>query len=43
MKTFGDIDVTRSGIVAVAMESRKLRLAPPVHAGVDSAEERPGC
>ena len=43
MKTFGDIDVTRSGIVAVSMESRKLRLAPPVHAGVNGLEERPGC
>jgi acetolactate synthase-1/3 small subunit len=43
MKTFGDIDVTRSGIVAVSMESRKLRLAPPVQAGGNGAEERPGC
>jgi acetolactate synthase I/III small subunit len=43
MKTFGDIDVTRSGIVAVAMESRKLRLAPPVQAGANVAEDRPGC
>jgi hypothetical protein len=43
MKTFGDIDVTRSGIVAVAMESRKLRLAPPVQAGAGVDEERPSC
>jgi len=43
MKTFGDIDVTRSGIVAVSMESRKLRLAPPVQAGAIGAEERPSC
>jgi acetolactate synthase-1/3 small subunit len=43
MKTFGDIDVTRSGIVAVSMESRKLRLAPPVHAGANGAVERPSC
>jgi hypothetical protein len=43
MKTFGDIDVTRSGIVAVSMESRKLRLAPPVRTGANGAEERPGC
>ena len=43
MKTFGDIDVTRSGIVAVSMESRKLRLAPPVHAGANGAVERPCC
>src|SRR5512143_3142652 len=43
VRTFGDIDVTRSGIVAVSMESRKLRLAPPVQAGMNGAEERPGC
>ena len=43
MKTFGDIDVTRSGIVAVSMESRKLRLAPPVQAGANGASLRPRC
>ncbi len=45
MKTFGNIDVTRSGIVAVSMESRKLRLAPPIEAaaGVNGAEQRPSC
>jgi acetolactate synthase-1/3 small subunit len=45
MRAFGEIDVTRSGIVAVSMESRKLRLAPPVPVavGVNGAEERPGC
>ncbi|HEX9191507.1 MAG TPA: acetolactate synthase small subunit [Candidatus Deferrimicrobiaceae bacterium] len=37
MRNFGEIDVTRSGIVAVSMESRKLRVAPPVPA---VAEER---
>jgi len=37
MRNFGDIDVTRSGIVAVSMEGRKLRVAPPVPA---AAEER---
>jgi hypothetical protein len=31
--------------VAVSMESRKLRLAPPIEAatGVNGAEQRPGC
>ena len=43
MRSFGDIDVTRSGIVAVSMESRKLRLSPPVQAGASDAEERPSC
>ena len=43
MRSYGDIDVTRSGIVAVSLESRKLRLAPPVQAAANGAEERPGC
>jgi acetolactate synthase-1/3 small subunit len=30
MKTYGDIEVTRSGMVAVSLEAKKLRLAPPV-------------
>ena len=43
MRNFGDIDVTRSGIVAVSMESRKLRLAPPIPAAAgNGAEEAPG-
>jgi acetolactate synthase-1/3 small subunit len=45
MQAFGEVDVTRSGIVAVSMESRKIRLAPPVRAaaGGGDAELRPGC
>jgi acetolactate synthase-1/3 small subunit len=30
MRAYGDIDVTRSGMVAVSLEPRKLRLSPPV-------------
>jgi len=30
METYGEIEVTRSGMVAVSLESKKLRLAPPV-------------
>jgi acetolactate synthase-1/3 small subunit len=30
MKSYGEIDVTRSGLVAVTLEAKKLRLAPPV-------------
>ena len=30
MKSYGEIDVTRSGLVAVALEARKLKLAPPI-------------
>ncbi len=45
MRTFGDIDVTRSGIVSVSMEARKLRLAPPIPAGAAAGrtEDLPGC
>jgi acetolactate synthase-1/3 small subunit len=34
MRSYGDIEVTRSGIVAVSLEAKKLRLAPPVPRGV---------
>src|ERR1700690_2845255 len=30
MKSYGDIDITRSGGVAMSLESKKLRLQPPV-------------
>ena len=30
MRSYGDIDVTRSGGVAVSLEAKKLRLQPPV-------------
>lgn len=30
MRSYGEIEVTRSGMVAVSLESRKLRLSPPV-------------
>jgi acetolactate synthase-1/3 small subunit len=30
MKSYGEIDVTRSGLVAVSLETKKLKLAPPV-------------
>jgi len=30
MEAYGEIEVTRSGMVAVSLESKKLRLAPPV-------------
>lgn len=30
MQTYGEIEVTRSGLVAVSLEPRKLKLAPPV-------------
>ena len=30
MESYGDIEVTRSGAVAVSLEAKKLRLSPPV-------------
>jgi acetolactate synthase-1/3 small subunit len=30
MESYGEIDVTRSGAVAVSLEQKKLRLSPPV-------------
>jgi hypothetical protein len=32
MRSYGEIEVTRSGAVAVSLEAKKLRLAPPVPA-----------
>jgi acetolactate synthase I/III small subunit len=37
MRAYGDIQVTRSGMVAVSLEMKKLRLAPPIPAGADVA------
>jgi len=31
MRTYGDIEVTRSGAVAVSLEAKKLRLSPPIY------------
>lgn len=39
MRSYGEIDVTRSGLVAVSLESKKLRLAPPVTRGAAGQEE----
>ena len=30
LQSYGDIEVTRSGAIAVSLEMRKLRLQPPV-------------
>ncbi len=44
MRSYGEIEVTRSGAIAVSLETKKLRLSPPVPRGVDEAkvEERNG-
>ena len=45
MRAYGDIEITRSGLVAVPLEPRKLKLAAPVNTGGDrpwlSPEPRP--
>jgi acetolactate synthase-1/3 small subunit len=30
MRSYGDIEVTRSGMIAMSLESKKLKLQPPV-------------
>jgi acetolactate synthase-1/3 small subunit len=37
MRAYGEIEVTRSGMVAVSLESKKLRLASPIPAGVEGS------
>ena len=43
MRSYGEIEATRSGLVAVSLEAKKLRLAPPVRKdlqnGVVKAQE----
>ena len=38
MRAYGEIQVTRSGMVAVSLEVKKLRLAQPIPTGADTAE-----
>lgn len=42
MRSYGEIEVTRSGSVAVSLEVKKLRLSPPVpkHAPVEAITEK---
>ena len=39
MRSYGDIEVIRSGALAMSLEAKKLRLQPPVPAGRDRREE----
>jgi acetolactate synthase I/III small subunit len=39
MRSYGDIDVTRSGVVAMSLETRKLKLQPPVPTKGSKLEE----
>jgi acetolactate synthase I/III small subunit len=42
MRSYGDIEVTRSGAIAVSLEAKKLRLAPPVprHGAREETDEQ---
>jgi acetolactate synthase I/III small subunit len=37
MRTYGEIEVTRSGLIAVSLEAKKLRLSPPIPAATTAA------
>jgi acetolactate synthase-1/3 small subunit len=39
MRSYGEIEVTRSGLVAVSLEPKKLRLASPIPLGASEEEE----
>lgn len=41
MRSYGDIEVTRSGVVAVSLETKKLRLSPPIPTKVGQAPGLP--
>jgi acetolactate synthase-1/3 small subunit len=38
MGSYGDIQVTRSGLVAVSLEMKKLKLSPPVPTGIETGD-----
>jgi acetolactate synthase I/III small subunit len=38
MKTYGDIEVTRSGILSMSLDPKKLRLSPPIPRGAAQEE-----
>ncbi len=38
MRSYGEIEITRSGIVSMSLESKKLRLSPPVPLGAAPEE-----
>jgi acetolactate synthase-1/3 small subunit len=42
MKSYGEIEVTRSGLVAVSLEAKKLKLAPPVKKDLESETKTDG-
>ena len=41
MRSYGEIEITRSGVVAVSLESKKLKLQPPAQVGQASWPVQP--
>jgi acetolactate synthase-1/3 small subunit len=39
MRSYGDIEVARSGALAIALESKKLKLQPPILTKAGKLEE----
>lgn len=40
MRSYGDIEVTRSGLVAVSLEAKKLRLSAPIPTGAEASKNK---
>jgi acetolactate synthase I/III small subunit len=38
MRSYGEIEVSRSGVVSMSLENKKLRLSPPIPTGVTQEE-----
>ena len=41
MRAYGEIEVTRSGVTAVSLEAKKLRLSPPIPTGAEAKSKVP--
>jgi acetolactate synthase I/III small subunit len=41
MRSYGEIETTRSGVVAVSLESKKLKLQPPVQTTLEGGQSCP--
>jgi acetolactate synthase-1/3 small subunit len=39
LQSYGEIEVTRSGVSAVSLEAKKLKLAPPISTGAGDADK----
>jgi len=41
MRSYGEIEVTRSGLIAVSLEAKRLRLSPPIPTATTTAGREP--